>query len=182
MSNAIDAPGSPEAPGNTPSPGMESLTIRFATAEDAALILQFIRALAAYEKLEHCVVATEETLRESLFGKHPAAECLLAFQGNTAVGFALFFENFSTFRGRRGMYLEDLFVVPEARGRGIGKALFRRLAQIATERDYCRLDWAVLDWNQPAVRFYQSLGAIALDEWTVNRLEGPALARMATGE
>lgn len=158
------------------------LTIRFAEVRDAGLILTFIRALAEYEKLSHCVVANEETLRRSLFGERPAAECLLAFQQDTAVGFALFFENFSTFRGRRGMYLEDLFVVPEARGNGVGKALFRRLAQLAVERDYCRLDWAVLDWNQPAIRFYQSLGAIALDEWTVNRLEGEALARMAGTE
>ena len=155
--------------------------IRFATESDGPLILGFIRALAEYERLAHYVVATEESLRESLFGARPAAETLLAFEGDTAVGFALFFENFSTFNGRRGMYLEDLFVVPDARGRGYGKALLRKLASIAIERDYCRLDWAVLDWNEPAIRFYRSLGAIPLDEWTVNRLSGDALRRIASG-
>lgn len=157
-------------------------TIRFATALDVPLILQFIRDLAEYEKLSHHVVATEDALRASLFGNRPAAECLLAFDGDRAVGFALYFENFSTFQGRSGMYLEDLYVVPDARGRGIGKALFRRLAQIAVERGYCRLDWAVLHWNTPAIRFYEGLGAVALDEWTVNRLRGEALARLAAGE
>ncbi len=157
------------------------LVIRFAVADDVPLILQFIRALAVYEKLEQHVVATGEGLLESLFGERPAAECLLAYSGGEAVGFALFFENFSTFRGRRGMYLEDLFVTPEARGRGVGKALFRRLAQIAMARDYCRLDWAVLDWNEPAIRFYASLGAVVMDEWTVNRLQGGALRQLALG-
>lgn len=158
-----------------------AIDIRFAGPQDVPLILQFIRGLAAYEKLSNFVVATEDDLQASLFGPRPAAECLLAFHGELAVGFALFFENFSTFRGRRGMYLEDLFVIPEARGRGIGKALFRRLAEIARDRSYCRLDWAVLDWNEPAIRFYQSLDAMPLDEWTVNRLQGDALARLAEG-
>lgn len=159
-----------------------SPAIRFATEADVPLILQFIRALAEYEKLSQFVVATEEALRDSLFGARPAAEALLVYEGIEAVGFALFFENFSTFNGRRGMYLEDLFVVPEARGRGYGKALLRALARIALERDYCRLDWAVLDWNEPAIQFYRRLGAIPLDEWTVNRLSGDALRRAASGE
>jgi GNAT superfamily N-acetyltransferase len=162
--------------GDAPASG---LLIREATAGDVALILQFIQDLAAYEKLSQYVVATEEDLRQSLFGDSPAAEALLAFEGDRAVGFALFFENFSTFQGKRGMYLEDLFVIPEARGRGYGKALFRQLARIAVDRQYCRLDWAVLDWNSPAIRFYQGLDAIALDEWTVHRLRSPAIARLA---
>jgi GNAT superfamily N-acetyltransferase len=159
-----------------------ALDIRFATVEDAPLILGFIRALAEYERLEDRVVATEESLARSLFGERRAAEVLLAFVNGEAVGFALFFENFSTFRGRRGMYLEDLFVKPAHRGKGYGKAIFRRLASIAVERDYCRLDWAVLDWNEPAIRFYRSLGAIPLDEWTVNRLDGKDLQRLAYQE
>lgn len=160
----------------------ENCVIRFATSADVGLILDFIRGLAEYEKLSHCVVATEEILLESLFGARPAAEALLAFVNEEAVGIALFFENFSTFRGRRGMYLEDLFVHPPHRGKGYGKALFRRLAAIALEREYCRLDWAVLDWNEPAIRFYASLGAIRMDEWTVNRLEIPALQRLVAQE
>jgi GNAT superfamily N-acetyltransferase len=146
------------------------------------LIVRFIRALAAYEKLEQHVSATEETLLASLYGPRPAAECLIALLDEQPVGFALFFENFSTFRGRRGMYLEDLFVNPESRGQGVGTALFRRLAEIAVERDYCRIDWAVLDWNQPAIGFYRRLGAVALEEWTVNRLESATLRRMASGD
>jgi GNAT superfamily N-acetyltransferase len=163
------------------------ITIRNATREDVPQILGFIRALAEYERLSHHVVATEAVLEASLFGIKPAAEALIASlpdrngAGETAVGFALFFENFSTFAGRPGMYLEDLFVVPEARGKGVGKALFQRLAQIAVERNYCRLDWAVLDWNEPAIAFYRSLGAVAMDEWTVNRLTGEALRRVASG-
>ncbi len=156
-----------------------AVTIRFATVEDTGRILGFIRALAEYEHLADRVIATEEILAKSLFGERPAAEALLAFVDGGAVGFALFFENFSTFRGRRGMYLEDLFVHPPHRGKGYGKALFRRLASIALERDYCRLDWAVLDWNEPAINFYRSLNAVAMDEWTVNRLEGADLRRLA---
>lgn len=163
------------------------VTIRNATREDVPLILGFIRALAEYERLSHHVVATEAVLEQSLFGEQPAAEALIALlpdaggEALSPVGFALFFENFSTFAGRPGMYLEDLFVVPEARGKGVGKALFQRLAQIAVERNYCRLDWAVLDWNEPAIAFYRSLGAIAMDEWTVNRLTGDALRKVAGG-
>jgi GNAT superfamily N-acetyltransferase len=161
--------------------------IRPATREDLPVILGFIRALAEYERLLHHVVATEEVLERSLFGPKPSAEALIASLCNEEgvpgdpVGFALFFENFSTFAGRPGMYLEDLFVVPEARGKGVGKALFQRLAQIAVDREYCRLDWAVLDWNEPAIAFYRSLGAIAMDEWTVNRLTGESLRRVAAG-
>lgn len=148
---------------SAPSPSL--ITIRNATREDVPLILGFVRALAEYERLSHHVVATEAVLEQSLFGAKPAAEALIASiadgggAAQTAAGFALFFENFSTFAGRPGMYLEDLFVVPEARGRGVGKALFQRLAQIAVERNYCRLDWAVLDWNEPAIGFYRGLGA-----------------------
>jgi GNAT superfamily N-acetyltransferase len=169
------------------APPPSPITIRNATPEDVPLILGFIRALAEYERLSHHVVATEAVLEQSLFGAKPAAEALIASlpDGDSAaevpVGFALFFENFSTFAGRPGMYLEDLFVVPEARGKGVGKALFQRLAQIAVERNYCRLDWAVLDWNEPAIAFYRSLGAIAMDEWTVNRLTGDALRQVAFG-
>jgi len=162
-----------------PSTASPELVIRFAQPGDVPLILHFICGLAEYENLSQYVVATEELLRDSLFGERPGAECLLAFEEDVAVGFALFFPSFSTFRGRRGMYLEDLFVIPEARGRGIGKALFRHLARIAVQRGDCRLDWAVLNWNKPAIGFYQRLGAVALDEWTVNRLQGDALERLA---
>lgn len=167
---------------------LPDLDIRPAAPSDIPAILELIRGLAEYERLAEHVTATEEVLRHSLFGPRPYAEALMAFasegsgDGARAVGFALFFENFSTFLGRPGLYLEDLFVVPEFRGRGAGKALFRRLAQIAVERDYRRLDWAVLDWNDPAIRFYESLGAAPLTEWTVNRLSGDALLALAAGE
>ncbi len=165
-------------------PGVE---IRPATPADVPVILQLIRALAEYERLAEHVTATEEVLQHSLFGPRPSAEALLAFapgaSGDPArpVGFALFFENFSTFLGRPGMYLEDLFVVPEFRGRGAGRALFERLAQIALDRGFSRLDWAVLDWNEPAIRFYQSLGATPMADWTVNRLTGETLRALAAG-
>ena len=165
-----------------------TVDILFATPSDVPAILGLIRDLAEYERLAEHVTATEEVLRHSLFGPRPHAEALMAFasedsgDGARAVGFALFFENFSTFLGRPGLYLEDLFVIPEFRGRGMGKALFRRLAQIAIERDYRRLDWAVLDWNDPAIRFYESLGAESLTGWTTNRLSGDALRALAAGE
>ncbi|MDZ7640098.1 MAG: GNAT family N-acetyltransferase [Bryobacterales bacterium] len=161
--------------------------IRPATMADVPAILGFIRALAEYERLSEHVVATEESLAKALFGARPAAEALLAIAtpdgpgAPRAVGFALFFQNFSTFAGRPGMYLEDLFVEPEARGRGYGRALFARLAQIAVERGYCRLDWAVLDWNEPAIAFYRSLNALPMEDWTVNRLSGDALCALAAG-
>ena len=155
------------------------ITIRAAQEQDTALILSFIQELAAYEKLSHEVVATEEQIKTELFGDRPAAEILLAFDGGEPQGFALFFHNFSTFLGRRGIYLEDLFVRPEARGKGIGKRLLKKLAKIAEERNCGRMEWSVLDWNEPAIRFYQAIGAEAMDGWTVNRLNGSALARLA---
>ena len=150
-----------------------------ATENDLALILDFIRKLAEYEKLSHMVVATEENIREHVFGPNPVAEVLLAYWDEEPVGFALYLRNFSTFLGRAGIYLEDLFVEPARRGKGIGKALLARLAKIAVERGYGRLEWAVLDWNQPSIEFYLSLGAVPLDEWTAYRLTGEALARLA---
>jgi GNAT superfamily N-acetyltransferase len=155
------------------------LTIRQATVADVPLILTFIRELAEYEQLTAEVVATEELLREALFGRQPEAEVLLAEWAGAPAGFALFFHSFSTFLGRAGIYLEDVFVRPPLRGRGIGKALLVRLAAIAVERGCGRLEWAVLDWNEPAIGFYKSLGAVALDEWTTYRLTGPALRELA---
>ena len=155
------------------------LTIRFATESDVPLVLDFIKGLADHERLAHEVVATEELLRRTLFGERKVAEVLLAFDGEDAVGFALFFHNFSTFLGRPGLYLEDLFVRPEARGRGVGRRLFVELARIARERECGRLEWWVLDWNESAIGFYRKLGAVAMDEWTVYRLTGDALARLA---
>ena len=155
------------------------MIIRTATESDLPLILTFIRALAVYERLEDRVVATEEVLRESLFGARPYAETLLAEDDGTPVGFAIFFHNFSTFIGRPGIYLEDLFVNPEARGRGYGKALLARLAAIAKERNCGRLEWSVLDWNEPSIGFYKSLGAVPLDDWTMFRVTGGALDALA---
>ncbi len=156
------------------------LRIESATAADVPVILRFIRELAQYERLEHQVVADETLLREQLFGDRPGAEVLIARQESEPVGFALFFHNFSTFVGRRGLYLEDLYVRPEHRGRGVGGALLRRLAQLAVERGCGRFEWAVLDWNAPAIGFYRSSGARPLDDWTVYRLEGEALRRLAS--
>ena len=153
--------------------------MRSAGAEDIALILQFIRELAEYERLSHMVSATEHGLREALFGTHPGAEVVLAFEGATAVGFAVYFHNFSTFLGVRGLWLEDLFVRPAYRGRGYGKALLLHLARLAHARGCGRLEWAVLDWNEPSINFYQALGAQPLDDWTVYRVSGPALQRLA---
>ena len=151
---------------------------RFATAEDVPEILSFIRALAEYEKLLDKVVAPEEALRDWLFEKR-RAEVLFARAGGRNVGFALFFHNFSTFLGRGGIYLEDLFVLPECRGMGYGKAILKELARIAVERGCGRLEWACLDWNAPSIRFYRSLGAEPLDEWTVFRVNGGALEALA---
>lgn len=158
-----------------------SARIRIAEAAepDVPLILDFIRKLAEYEKLSHLVVATEENIRENVFGENPVARVLLAYWDDQPVGFALYLRNFSTFWGQAGIYLEDLFVEPEHRGKGIGKALLKRLAQIAVERGYRRLEWAVLDWNTPSIEFYRSLGAVPLNEWTAYRLTGDALARLA---
>lgn len=152
--------------------------IRTASAEDCGRILQMIRALARYEKMEDQVVATEDLLREWIFEKKKA-EVLFATEDGREVGFALFFHNFSTFLGRAGIYLEDLYVMPEFRGKGHGKALLKRLAQITLERGCGRLDWQCLDWNAPSIAFYQSLGAEALDDWTGYRLSGKTLEEMA---
>lgn len=156
--------------------------IRPATPADVPLILRFIRALATYEKLLPEVEATEAKLEATLFGSRPAAECVLAFtEGNTPAGFAIFFTNYSTFLAKPGLYLEDLFVEPALRDRGIGKALLLHLARLANERGCGRMEWSVLDWNQPAIDFYESIGAVRKTEWTTCRLSGPALARHAPG-
>jgi GNAT superfamily N-acetyltransferase len=154
--------------------------IRVATAADAATILSLIRELAEYERAPDELVATEDRLRNVLFGPHPAAEVLLGEENGRAVCFALFFHNFSTWLGQRGLYLEDLFVRPEARGKGYGRALLVRLAQIAQERDCGRMEWAVLDWNEPAIKFYRKLGARPNDEWTIFRLAGEGIFHLAT--
>jgi GNAT superfamily N-acetyltransferase len=153
--------------------------IRPATERDVPVILAFIRQLAEYEKLSHEAVLTEEILRQSLFGPRPAAEVLLGYTGDQPVAFAVFFHNFSTFLGRPGLYLEDVFVIPEMRGRGFGKAMLVELARIARERNCGRFEWAVLDWNKPAIDFYKALGAVAMDEWTTFRVTGDALKRLA---
>ena len=157
----------------------DTVTIRPASREEVPLVLEFIRDLARYERLEHEMSASEPELREALFGERRYAEVVFACSGGTPVGFALFFHNFSTFKGRPGIYLEDLFVRPEARGRGIGKLLLAYLARTAVERRCARLEWAVLDWNEPSIGFYRSLGAVPMEEWTVFRLTGDALALLA---
>lgn len=159
-----------------------SVTIRAARPADVPLVLAFIRELAVYERLEDQVVATEADIATGLFGARPYAEVLLGCLGGEPVGFALFFHNFSTFLGKPGLYLEDLFVRPAARGAGVGRELLARLARLAIERGCGRLDWAVLDWNEPSIGFYRSLGAATLDDWTTFRLSGDALARLARGE
>ncbi|MGH8169827.1 MAG: GNAT family N-acetyltransferase [Steroidobacteraceae bacterium] len=159
----------------------ESITIRPATRADVAIVLEFIRDLARYERLDHEVSASEAELAEALFGERRYAEVVLACSDGVPVGFALFFHNFSTFKGRPGIYLEDLFVRPEARGRGIGKRLLAHLARTALERRCARLEWAVLDWNEPSIGFYRSLGAVPMDEWTTFRLTGDGLALLAGG-
>jgi len=153
------------------------MTFRFATAEDTALILSFIRELAKYEKMGDLVVADEATLREELFGKRHA-EVIFAMVDGAEVGFALFFHNFSTFLGRSGIYLEDLYVRPTFRGRGIGTAIFHELGRIAKERKCGRLEWWCLDWNEPSIRFYKSLGAEAMSDWTVYRIAGETLKKL----
>ena len=158
---------------------MTDILIRPAVAGDIDTIFGFIRALADYERLAHEVKADRDTLARYLFGPRPMAEVLIAQHDGAAIGFALFFHNFSTFEGRPGVYLEDLFVVPQARGLGAGKALLARLAQIAIERDCARLEWWVLDWNEPSIAFYRSLGARPMDEWTVQRVDGDALHALA---
>jgi GNAT superfamily N-acetyltransferase len=157
----------------------DNFAIRAATVGDVPVILELIRALATYERAPNEVTATEQGLVEVLFGEKPAAEVLLAFENETAIGFAVFFHNFSTWLGRPGLYLEDLFVKPEHRGKGYGRALLIHLAKIARERGYGRMEWAVLDWNEPAIEFYRQLGAKPMDEWTVFRLNRDGIAKLA---
>jgi GNAT superfamily N-acetyltransferase len=157
----------------------DRLTIVPATKSDVPLILTLIKELAKYERLAHEVVATEEILTETLFGERPYAEVIIAVYDNTPVGYALFFHSYSTFLGRPGMYLEDLYVQPPLRGKGIGKALLAELARIAEARKCGRLEWAVLDWNEPAIGFYKSLGAQPMDTWTVYRITGEPLSKLA---
>ena len=153
--------------------------IRSAQLGDVALILNFIRELASYEKLAHEVTATEHDIEINLFGARPRAECIIAEHHGAAIGFALFFHNFSTFVGKSGLYLEDLYVKPEFRGRGYGRKLLAYLAKLAVQRGCGRFEWAVLDWNAPAIRFYENLGAKMLDDWRINRLSGAALGKLA---
>jgi GNAT superfamily N-acetyltransferase len=155
------------------------LAIRPAVPADVPLVLRLIEGLAEYERLRHECVATEAALHATLFGAHPAAEVLIAELDGEPAGFALFFHNYSTFLARRGLYLEDLFVWPHLRGRGVGRALLAHLARLAVARDCGRLEWSVLDWNASAIGFYRALGAVPMDEWTVQRLTGDALLRVA---
>ena len=162
---------------------MESqIQISSATEADVPLVLSLIRGLAEYEKLSDMVVTTEDALRRTLFGKRAFAEVLIARAGGEPAGFALFFHNYSTFLAKPGIYLEDLFVLPDYRRRGVGLALLRRVAQLADERGCGRVEWAVLDWNQPAIDFYTKLGARPLHEWRLFRLTGDAIGRLARGE
>jgi len=156
-----------------------NITIRPATVDDVPLILQFIKSLAEYEKLGDHLIASEERLRAALFGPKPDAEVVIAFAGADPAGFALFFHNFSTFLAQRGLYLEDLFVKSEWRGHGIGKRLLVHLASIALERNCGRFEWTVLDWNEPAIQFYRRLGAQPLDDWSIFRVSGDSLQRLA---
>lgn len=158
---------------------IDGLQLRLAERTDVGQILQFITALADYEKLLDQVVATEQKLLDTLFGEQPYAEVVIAEYQQQPAGFALFFHNYSTFLAKPGIYLEDLFVLPELRGKGIGKALITYLAQLAVTRDCGRLEWSVLDWNQPAIDFYQSLGATMLHDWQINRVTGASLQQMA---
>jgi GNAT superfamily N-acetyltransferase len=158
---------------------MIAATVRFATADDAEVILRFIRGLAEYERERDAVKATAAELRAQIESASPPFECLIADEGRTPIGFALFYRSYSTWIGQPALFLEDFFVEQEYRGRGAGLALIKRLAQIARERGYSRLEWRVLDWNEPAHRFYRSLGAFPIDEWTVWRVEGDALERLS---
>ena len=162
-------------------PAAEGLTIEPAREPDVPLIHDLIRALADYERLSDIVTATEADLRETLFGAQPAAEAAVARVGGVPAGYALWFHTYSTFLGRRGLYLEDLFVRPEWRGRGIGRALLAHLAGIAVERGCGRMEWAVLDWNAPAIGFYEGLGARRLEDWRIFRITGAALEGLAAG-
>ncbi|MGK2908659.1 MAG: N-acetyltransferase family protein [Sphingobium sp.] len=156
-----------------------TVTVRTAARQDIDLIHRFILALADYEKLSHEVRTNKDVLARHLFGERPMAEVLIAEQDGTGIGFALFFHNFSTFEGRPGIYLEDLFVAPAARGSGAGKALLAKLAQLTIERECARLEWSVLDWNTPAIDFYRAIGAKPMDGWTIQRMDGDALVALA---
>ena len=158
---------------------LPDFVLRKATVEDCPLILSFIRELADYEKLLHDVVASVETLEESLFGEVSYAQSVIGEYQGTPVGYALFFHNFSTFTGRPGIYLEDLYVQPHMRGQGFGKCLLAYLARLAVDKGCTRVEWSVLDWNEPSIQFYRYIGAAPMDEWTVQRLDGEALARFA---
>jgi GNAT superfamily N-acetyltransferase len=158
---------------------MSDIEIRNAIVGDCQLILSFIQHLADYEKMSDDVVATVKDLENTLFGDKRYAEVVIANLDGMSVGFALFFHNYSTFVGKAGIYLEDLFVLPEARGKKVGKSLLIHLAKVAVERDCARFEWSVLDWNQPAIDFYRSIGAVGMDEWTVQRVDGEALNRLA---
>jgi GNAT superfamily N-acetyltransferase len=153
--------------------------IRPATKEDTPVILEMIQGLAEYERLSHVCCATEEQLRRTLFGERPGAEVLLASLDGECIGFALFFPNYSTFLAQRGIYLEDLFVKPHARGKGAGLALLKELARLGVERGCGRIEWAVLDWNEPSIQFYRKLGAVPLDDWTSYRLTGEPMKKLA---
>lgn len=159
---------------------MSGLSIRSATKADGALVYSFVRDLAAYERLLDDVVATQADIERALFGPNPRVFCDLATWDGAAAGFALWFYNFSTFRGRHGIYLEDLFVRPAFRGKGLGKALLVNLAKRAVAEDCARVEWSVLDWNEPSIKFYESLGAIAMEEWSIFRLTGDALKRLGS--
>jgi len=155
------------------------ISIRPATPADVALILRLVRELAEFEREPDAVMATQEMLEKALFGDRPAAEALIAEVDGTPAGFALFFQNFSTWTGRPGIYLEDLYVTPAVRGAGVGTALLRHLAGLALDRGCGRFEWAVLDWNQPAIDFYRAMGAVGMDEWRVQRVAGDALVQLA---
>jgi GNAT superfamily N-acetyltransferase len=157
----------------------DSIRLAPATQNDVHTILRFIRELADYEKLSHEVVATEDSLRASLFGARPAAEVVIAYERDEPVGFALYFQTFSTFLGRPGLYLEDLYVTPARRGHGVGRRLLAYLARVAVERGYGRMEWSVRNWNEPALVVYRKIGARPMDDWTVQRLTGQALKSLA---
>jgi len=165
-----------KSPDGPPAAG---ISLRAVREQDVPQVLAFIRELAVYERLEHEVVATPELIRGALFGPRPYAECLFACLDGQPAGFALWFHNFSTFKGRPGLYLEDLYVRPAARGRGLGRRMLQELARLALARGCARFEWSVLDWNEPSIAFYRSLGAVPADDWTIYRVTGEALDRLA---
>lgn len=161
---------------------IQPFDIRVAEEKDIDIVFQFINELAKYEKLAHEVVATKEMIYENLFGEKAVANAIIAYNNTKAVGFALYFYNFSTFVGKKGIYLEDLFVLPEFRGQGYGKALLVKLAQIAVKEDCGRFEWTVLDWNTPSIKFYKSIGAKLMDNWIINRITGDGIKQLAEGK